>query len=114
MAGARGHSCRENKKNRGVLIMQRIKKYEDWCLLSDEDKKKEYVNWDTYAQEGLNLLELAIEEVKKKYNGNKAISEISGGLYHGGLWVINIRLKNKKQDKLPKYFRGFPIMESYN
>lgn len=93
--------------------MQRIMSYDEWCGLSDEDRRKEYLNWNAYIQEGLDILKKTITALKNKYKDKQGIIEITNGLYHGGLWVINITLSKDKRIKVPKTFMGFPIMKSY-
>ena len=95
------------------LTWQKIKTYKQWVTLSEQKQKEEYDSWNAYEGEGQNILIEVSKHFKEKYKKQKDVVEISQGLYHGGMWIIDVSVKKGASSIIPKTFQGIPIMKFY-
>ena len=91
--------------------MQKIKTYKQWVTLSEQKQKEEYDSWNVYEGEGENILIEVFKNFKENYTQKKGVEEVSCGLYHGGMWIIEVSVKKGAILRIPKNFQGIPIMK---
>jgi hypothetical protein len=87
--------------------MQKVKTHRDWLKLSDQERETEYFSWNVYESEGLNIVKEAVKRFMKKYKERKNILKVGAGIYHGGIWTIDVTFEKNKRHYLPKSFEGF-------
>ena len=92
--------------------MQKIQNYIDWKKLDNDEQNREYKSWNVYEGEGNNIIDEAIIELNNIYKKEQNNIRIARGIFHGGILVISIDVKEGSKVKLPKFFNGFPIMKA--
>lgn len=85
--------------------------YNDWLLMSDEEREKVKSIWNPYEGEGSGILEKVFEKFKNEFSNIDGIIDMHCGLYHGGQYIIGVSARKGTQVKIPKKFEGFEVVK---
>lgn len=81
--------------------------YRAWKKLSWEEQKRISWPWNTFRGEGSEIAHAAARAFKRKYRDK--VKHVRVGLYHGGLYSLDARIKDYIRPKLPTMFQGFIV-----
>jgi hypothetical protein len=64
----------------------------EWLKLSDHERAEEKERWNPYGGEGFGLVEEITSDFRAKYGHLRGLHIEGPGVYHGGQWVIGLRV----------------------
>lgn len=66
--------------------------FAEWLKLSDHERAEVKERWSPYGGEGFGLVEEVTSDFRVKYGHLPGLQIAGPGVYHGGQWVIGLRV----------------------